>query len=172
MEKGYQTLLSRRRFPIGVLALTIEPSRVDVNVHPTKREIRLSESSEVYRQVLLAVKQALEATTPFEPWAFPRQDETTEPAGKPSFVQETMDAPSPSLERRAIPVIPRYGRRRQPIEAGCRLPSSDVTITTESKRRFPPDAAPSHRGNADTGLAPKHTFHRILGQFQATYNLG
>ena len=183
MEKGYQTMLPRRRFPIGVLALTIEPTRVDVNVHPTKREIRLSDSSEVYRQVLLAVKQALETTTPFEPWAFPRQEEDTREAisppeptssvGKPSFVQETMGQTmnSPSLKRRAIPVIPPIRQEKAArVEVSHSLPSADVTTDSQPEVRssYTPPSGPDH---CDTSFAPRHAFHRILGQFQATYIL-
>ena len=68
LEKGYQTMLPRRRFPIAVVSVAIEPSRLDVNVHPAKREVRFSDSSEIYKQVMLAVRSALESSTSKSCW--------------------------------------------------------------------------------------------------------
>ncbi|NLA58097.1 MAG: DNA mismatch repair endonuclease MutL [Firmicutes bacterium] len=171
MEKGYQTMLPRRRFPIGVLALTLDPSRVDVNVHPTKREIRLSDSSEVYRQVLLAVKQSLETSTPFEPWSFPRQDEPQEDAGLPSFVQETME--SPLLEtRKTTPAPPVRSEKTLGMVSGYR--SSSVGVAAGNPlRNWRLEAAASDGDSVGkaSGFAPQFTFRRIIGQFQATYIL-
>jgi DNA mismatch repair protein MutL len=46
------------RFPIFALALTIDPSRIDVNVHPTKREIRFAERDRVYGAIRETVARA------------------------------------------------------------------------------------------------------------------
>lgn len=59
LEKGYQSLLPSRRFPLAVLGLELDPSLVDVNVHPAKAEVRFQDEREVYKAVLLAVKEAL-----------------------------------------------------------------------------------------------------------------
>lgn len=59
IEKGYQSLLPAHRFPVAVVSLTVDTSLVDVNVHPAKAEIRFQDDSQVYRAVLLAVKETL-----------------------------------------------------------------------------------------------------------------
>ncbi len=46
------------RFPIFALALTIDPSRIDVNVHPTKREIRFADRDRVYGAIRETVSRA------------------------------------------------------------------------------------------------------------------
>ena len=59
LERGYQSLLPARRFPIGVLGLELDPSLVDVNVHPAKAEVRFQEEREIFQRVMFAVKEAL-----------------------------------------------------------------------------------------------------------------
>ncbi|WCN36613.1 DNA mismatch repair endonuclease MutL [Aneurinibacillus uraniidurans] len=46
--RGYHTLLPINRSPIAVLAIEMEPSLVDVNVHPAKLEVRFSKEQELY----------------------------------------------------------------------------------------------------------------------------
>lgn len=59
VEKAYGNMLPARRFPVAVLHLEIDPSYVDVNVHPAKTEVRFRDDSELFKQVMLAVKAAL-----------------------------------------------------------------------------------------------------------------
>ena len=42
IKEGYGTLLAKERFPIAFLTLEIDTGLVDVNVHPTKKLVRLS----------------------------------------------------------------------------------------------------------------------------------
>lgn len=45
--RAYDTLLPKHRYPIVVLAITLDPILIDVNVHPTKLEVRLSKEKEL-----------------------------------------------------------------------------------------------------------------------------
>jgi DNA mismatch repair protein MutL len=56
---GYRGGLPTGRHPVAVLFLEIAPGAVDVNVHPSKREVRFSNENEVYGFVLSAVQSAL-----------------------------------------------------------------------------------------------------------------
>ena len=47
------------RFPVVVLNLTIPPQEVDVNVHPSKAEVRFRRSGEVFRRLSATVRRAL-----------------------------------------------------------------------------------------------------------------
>lgn len=46
--RGYHTLLPINRYPIAVLSIEMEPTLVDVNVHPAKLEVRFSKDQELY----------------------------------------------------------------------------------------------------------------------------
>jgi DNA mismatch repair protein MutL len=59
VKEGYGTLLPRDRFPVAFLSLAIDTRLVDVNVHPTKKEVRLSKEKEIVDAVREAVHSAL-----------------------------------------------------------------------------------------------------------------
>lgn len=56
---AYGPVLPKGRYPQFVLFLEIDPARVDVNVHPTKREVRFAEKDWIHQVVRQAVKAAL-----------------------------------------------------------------------------------------------------------------
>ncbi len=64
VKAGFGTLLPTDRHPVAVLALELDTSLVDVNVHPAKRQVRLSREPEVLSAVSTAVAAALDALRP------------------------------------------------------------------------------------------------------------
>jgi DNA mismatch repair protein MutL len=59
IKEGYGTLLPKDRFPVTFLSLEIDTGLVDVNVHPTKKVVRLSREPEIARAVSDAIHHAL-----------------------------------------------------------------------------------------------------------------
>jgi DNA mismatch repair protein MutL len=62
--KAYHTLLMVGRYPLGILFLGTPAESVDVNVHPTKAEVRFRDPNQVFSGVQAAVRRALLAHTP------------------------------------------------------------------------------------------------------------
>jgi DNA mismatch repair protein MutL len=58
---AYEGLISQDYFPFYVLFLEIDPAHIDVNVHPTKTEIKFEDERTIYGLVKAAVRQALGA---------------------------------------------------------------------------------------------------------------
>jgi DNA mismatch repair protein MutL len=64
LVQAYHTLLMVGRYPLCILFLQLPPETVDVNVHPTKAEVRFKNGDLVFRGVQRAVRRALLAHTP------------------------------------------------------------------------------------------------------------
>ena len=62
IEEAYRHVLPEGRYPAAVILIDVDPSSVDVNVHPTKSEVRLSREWEVHHLVSRAIQEALSAT--------------------------------------------------------------------------------------------------------------
>lgn len=56
---GYGSKLTPRHYPIVVVSIKVDPLLVDVNVHPTKQEVRLSKEKELSRLITTAISNAL-----------------------------------------------------------------------------------------------------------------
>ena len=66
--EAYHTALMKGQFPITCLFIELDPALVDVNVHPTKREVRFRDEFSVRQCVVDAVRQTLEPKgTPLRP---------------------------------------------------------------------------------------------------------
>lgn len=74
VEEAYQGMLMTGRHPIAILNIRLPPEEVDVNVHPTKAEVRFREESAVFSAVQRAVREALVARSPVPVGAPPTND--------------------------------------------------------------------------------------------------
>ena len=60
IEEGYRAYLMQHKFPFAVLYFTMDTEKVDVNVHPTKMDIRITDSQIYYDFIVEAISSTLQ----------------------------------------------------------------------------------------------------------------
>ncbi len=59
IEASYSTLLMRGRYPVCVLDISLEATNVDANVHPTKKEVRVTDLDQIAKTLRISVRRVL-----------------------------------------------------------------------------------------------------------------
>ncbi|MBP3360904.1 MAG: DNA mismatch repair endonuclease MutL [Clostridia bacterium] len=61
VEEAYKNQIMIGKFPVAIINISVNPSFIDINVHPTKLEVKFSEEKQIYDGVYYGVKNALYA---------------------------------------------------------------------------------------------------------------
>lgn len=94
-EEGYETFLMQHRFPFLILALDLDGTLVDVNVHPAKAQVRFADGPAVYNFVKTAVKGALTHRELIIRTSFGKEDHAKEAKKLAQEVLKKETAPEP-----------------------------------------------------------------------------
>jgi len=119
LGEAYRGLLMVGRHPVSFLFLELPPHLVDVNVHPTKTEVRFQDSQNLYRQLLHTLRDKFRALD-FQPEIqVPSRRVDGDTPSTPSHIQKELDvwttssttsASQPALYASARPGGPTVGR--------------------------------------------------------------
>jgi len=136
--EGYHTALMKGRYPVCCLFLEIDPAAVDVNIHPTKREVKFHCEPEIRKFTAQAVRDTLLAFHGGEASESKRGGERPrEPLG-----QRTPELPGSSdtsPRRPGTPALPQFPEKLKPAAEPQRIPAHQPPF----KMGFSPSAAPA-----------------------------
>ena len=108
---GYGKRLMKGRYPQVVIFIEINPSEIDVNVHPTKQEIRFRNARKVFQTIVSAIENRLSKSShPFSRPELIHSEATSVQTGGPPFVSEPLWKYSPASKEKASPA------RTAPVE--------------------------------------------------------
>ena len=128
VSEAYKNELMTGRFPVCVLNVQIDPSLVDVNVHPGKTEVKFAFEQDIYEAAYWAVKNALTSiAAPREVGVIRNKDSYKMPITITSAEQLSFTKPKPEVRQSAFkPYIP-------PKETHKEKPLSENQIREEVK---------------------------------------
>ncbi len=137
--EGYGSFLAKGCQPRFVLFLDIDPDRLDVNVHPTKREVRFSDNEMIHQLVRRAVRQALGGEKTDEPGKSLLQESSVGRGSGFSSARMTvpqadsMDAEPARLRPAPDTQLPLVSEAAEPY---VRVPSAEVTALGQINRTY------------------------------------
>ncbi len=104
--QGYHSMLMVGRYPLAVLFIVLPPDKVDVNVHPTKTEVRFSDRDEIFKGVLSSARRALLAHSPVPAMGGQLRWTLTPPQRMPGQGGWQPPERTPDSSAKAAPLIP------------------------------------------------------------------
>lgn len=92
---AYERLVPEGTFPFYVLFLTLDPSHIDINVHPTKTEIKFDDERSIYAILQAAIRKTLSINHLIPSLDFDANVNFRNPSGAPSPISSFSGANSP-----------------------------------------------------------------------------
>jgi DNA mismatch repair protein MutL len=130
MQEAYHGLLMTGRYCIAFLFLELPPDHVDVNVHPTKAEVRFRDSQAVYHLVLSTIRDCLRSADLTATMQIPRGNGLLgTPLGVPMSRPMPLDQPSQEREHLFAPAAGPQPVPSRPLSATSTEARSDASST-------------------------------------------
>lgn len=151
LQAGFHGMLMHGQYPMAVLFVDLDLSRVDVNVHPTKQEVRISNEAEVKSLLKDAVAQALLGTPDLAPQMKARE-----------FPSHPLSTPAPRTPggRKDLPAFLYSSFKDEDAE---KTQAAEPVSAYESKVRIEPELIEA------ISLRDKLRITKILGQIHRTF---
>jgi DNA mismatch repair protein MutL len=166
VTQAYHTLLMKGRHPLAVLMVDLPPAFVDVNVHPTKAEVRFQDSNAVFVAVQKTVREGIVQHIQARPMR-----------GGAAYIERTPQQPMPTWTSnsrsngRPTPVRPAQQDFDWEMESPGQYPQQMSSETSEAPSVIPRDETDfSHIPDVGRPAKPRTLpMLRVVGQIGASY---
>lgn len=111
IQEGFHTFLPIGRYPICLIHIEMDPILIDVNVHPSKLEVRLSKEAELTRFIEESIRNSLRKET-LIPQGMTENRRVTAKYEQTAFSLDPIQKPEPSVEQEKIV----YEQQKEGIE--------------------------------------------------------
>jgi DNA mismatch repair protein MutL len=166
MKQSYKTLLMNNRYPFSVINIDIKSDMIDVNVHPTKQEIKFSDDRAIFNTLYVAVKNCLNSSK----LIFESFGDDTEP-------QEAAKIPYQNIRSEASSIFERKAEY-EPVKTNFNQLSFKNEETSTPRidsfqKQFNYDRKPDNQEVLKETPQKPHTLEiNVIGQLFGTYVLG
>jgi DNA mismatch repair protein MutL len=145
MMNGYRNLLPTRRYPVVFLFYDINPKEIDINVHPTKQEIKFSREDAIFSATYGAIREAWDT----------REEARQETQKIFASIQQEPAEPAPSKkewpksflqEKKAIDLT----RQHDSVKPGVETTKPATPVETPAPEATKPEASPAPVAQKET----------------------
>ena len=163
IEEATEGVIVGKRYPVCMLNIEIDPSQIDINVHPSKSEVKFSRENEVYHLLYWGIKNAF-YKKPIVPEITLTEETVTEEDERP-----------PITEKQTVSVLPERHpvEPLKPIETPRWTPTPKPAFqplgTEQISAVFNSDPAPREEREISIQKTVENDEWRIVGQVFQTY---
>lgn len=159
---SYHSLLFVGKHPVFVLNVEIDPEKIDINVHPSKTEIKIEQKKEVYDTVLKAVKATLEKNNLIPVTDFDYEQQLTFGTAKEEVKKNEIKYP---FEQSDQTVLNEKGRETVTPASNFEGSFERSSHVTPEEEVFVPEKEKNEKAANNVKLPPM----KILGQVHKTF---
>jgi DNA mismatch repair protein MutL len=154
--KAYGSAMPKGRYPVGIVVVTTEPERIDVNVHPAKSEVRVSGEQELFNLITRSIASAVRSSEVTQPGSSEvRHGRTPDAMPGAAFSRERSSSKAESLFTADGPeIIASYGQRHDGAAADRQAASAVPEL-------FGPDGS--------SALLASEMQYTVVGQLWTSY---
>ncbi len=183
LSRAYGELVADRRFPVGVLFVSVPPRELDANVHPTKREVKFQDERAILETLIRQVRRTLDRANLFRRLELPdpaaSQPEVPAGSGVPTAARplpgpdetpprprSTPSAPSRPQRQATLRMVPQP-RATARVSGPAPPPEPDMVAEPAQPALLPPrgNVASTPHEPVDTfPLRPQDPAFRVIGQ--------
>jgi|HigsolmetaAR202D_1030399.scaffolds.fasta_scaffold00384_14 DNA mismatch repair protein MutL len=176
IEEAYHTMLMKGRFPLAVIDLRLAPGAVDVNVHPTKSEVKFLRQGQVLGVLSRAVRSALVEGAAIHGW----DDGSSTPLSNDSVQRRFELRQAGQSSGRSASAwgvgASAWDSERSRWDAGNSAPQPEREFTNgssfgQSERLFPSQSGPSFSPEEFRAPSSQPSYQPQIGPFQTSPEL-